>query len=224
MSNEGKSLRLLLVDDHTIVREGLRAMLSTQPAFAVVGEASSGDEAVEMVNHLNPHVVITDVRMPGMDGIELTRQIKAIRPGTAVIVLTIYESETYLLEALSAGASAYLVKDSPLMLLCHAISTAVDGGTMVRSSLLQQAAQTMLRVHGKYQGDQPDSTPIHRFTARELKLLEMISQGYANKEMASKLNLAEVTVKKHLQGIFTKLEVSDRTQAAIMAVRMGLVE
>jgi DNA-binding NarL/FixJ family response regulator len=177
-----------------------------------------------MVSHLDPHVVITDIRMPGMDGIELTRQIKAIRPGIAVIVLTIYENEMYLLEALRAGASGYLVKDSPQALLCHAISIAMDGGTMVRSGLLQQAVQTLLRVPKESQGAQPDSRPIHRFTDRELKLLEMISQGYANKEIASKLNLAEVTIKKYIQGIFVKLGASDRTHAATMAVRMGLVE
>jgi DNA-binding NarL/FixJ family response regulator len=225
VSSEGKSLRLLLVDDHPVVREGLRAMLSAHPAFAVVGEASSGEEAVEMANRLDPDVVLTDIRMPGgMDGIELTRQIKAIRPNTAVIVLTIYENEMFLLEALRAGASGYLVKDSPQMLLCHAISTAIDGGTMVRSGLLQQAIQAVFRVPRESQADQPDSTPIHRFTGRELKILEMISQGYANKEMARKLNLAEVTVKKYIQGIFVKLGASDRTHAAIMAVRMGLVE
>lgn len=224
MSADGKSLRLLLVDDHPVVREGLRAMLSAHSAFAIVGEASSGEEAVEMVTHLDPHVVLTDIRMPGMNGIELTRQIKATRPSIVVIILTIYESETYLLDALRAGASGYLVKDSPQTLLCHAIRTAVDGGTLVRSRLLQQAIQTTQRVPGNSQGHLPDSTPPHLVTDRELKMVEMIAQGYANKEIAKELNLAEVTVKKSLQGIFVKLGASDRTQAAITAVRMGLVE
>lgn len=223
MSIEEKRLRLLLVDDHPVIREGLRVILSAHPKFNVVGEGSSGEEAVELVKNMAPHVVITDIRMPGMDGIELTRQVRAINSDIAVLVLTIHESEMYLMEALRAGASGYLLKDSPQTLLYHAITTVANGGTVVRGSLLQQAIQTVFRVPRGAQGDGVDSTALHRLTERDLNILGMISQGYANKEMASKLNLAEVTVKKHLQGIFVKLGASDRTQAATMAVRMGLV-
>lgn len=224
MSNEEEILRLLLVDDHPVVREGLRVMLSVHPTFSIVGEASSGEEAVEMVKQLSPHVVLTDIRMPGMDGIELTRKIKEINAGIAVVVLTIHESEMYLMEALRAGASGYLLKDSPQMFLYHAINAAARGGIVVRGNILQQAIQTVLRTPRGAQEDRPDSTVAHRLTERDLSILGMVSQGYANKQVASNLNLAEVTVKKYLQGIFVKLGASDRTQAATMALRMGLVK
>lgn len=169
-------------------------------------------------------MVLTDIRMPGMGGLELTRKIKSINADTAVLVLTIHESEMYLMEALRAGASGYLVKDSPQMLLYHAINVAAKGGIVVRGSILQRAIQTVLRTPRETQKDRPGSSVPYRLTERDLSILGMVSQGYANKEMASKLNLAEVTVKKYLQGIFVKLGASDRTQAATMALRMGLVE
>ena len=224
MSDDEERLRLLLVDDHPVVREGLRVMLSVHQEFSIVGEASSGEEALEMVKQLVPHVVLTDIRMPGMDGIELTRQIKAIDPSIAVIVLTIHENEWYLMDALRAGASGYLVKDSPHMLLYHAINVATMGGIVVRGSILQQAIQTVFRTPRGAQVDRPDSSAPSSLTERDLNILGMISQGYANKQVANKLNLAEVTVKKYLQEIFVKLGASDRTQAATMAVRMGLVD
>jgi len=214
----------MVVDDHPVVREGLRAMLSNEQDIKVIAEASSGEEAIEKVNQLEPDVVLTDIRMPGMNGIQVTQRIKAARPSTAVIVLTMYDSEMYVVEALRAGAAGYLVKDSSRELLCHAINAVADGGTMVRSSLLRQAIQGLLQIPRQLPEGQADSVVTERFTARELDVVRLVTQGYANREIASELNLAEVTVKKHVQSIIGKLGVSDRTHAAIMAVRMGLAE
>ena len=222
--NGGNPLRVLLVDDHPVVREGLCSMLSRDHSIQVVGEASNGAEAIEMANTLGPDVVLTDIRMPGMNGIEVTRRIKAVCPGTAVIVLTMYDSEMYVVEALRAGAAGYLVKDSSRELLCHAINIVVDGGTMVRSGLLRQAIHGLFRGPRNPEEGEEESQQVEQLTARELDVLRLVSQGHANREIARELNLAEVTVKKHVQSIIGKLGVSDRTHAAIMAVRRGLVE
>lgn len=219
-----KVLRVLVVDDHPVVREGLRAMLRIDPGIEVVAEAGSGEEAIEQAARLEPDVVLTDIRMPGMSGIEVTQRVKAMRPSTAVIVLTIYDSEMYVVEALRAGAAGYLVKDSSRELLCHTINAVVDGGTMVPSGLLRQAIQGLLQRPRATAEELGDSPVAERLTPRELEVLRLVALGQANREIARRLSLAEVTVKKHVQSIIGKLGVSDRTNAAIMAVRLGLVE
>ncbi|MBI4307962.1 MAG: response regulator transcription factor [Chloroflexi bacterium] len=219
-----KPLRVLVVDDHPVVREGLIAMLSTDPGIDVVGEAGNGEEAIEKANQLDPDMVLTDIRMPGMSGIEVTRRIKAAHPGTAVIILTMYDSEMYVVEALRAGAAGYLVKDSSRELLCHAIHAVADGGTLVRSGLLRQAVQGLLHAPRRPDQGVVDAGVAGRFTPRELDVLRLVAQGHANKKIAGALNLAEVTVKKHVQTIIAKLGASDRTHAAIVAVRLGLAE
>ncbi|MBI4201419.1 MAG: response regulator transcription factor [Chloroflexi bacterium] len=217
-------LRVLMVDDHPVVRDGLRAMLSHDGGIQLVGEASDGTEALEMATRLEPDVVLMDIRMPGMSGIEVTRHLKVARPTTAIIVLTMYDSEMYVIEALRAGAAGYLVKDSSRELLCHTIRAVVDGGTMVRSGLLRQAIQGLSRMPRQSEGQPDQPLIVERFTARELDVLRLVSQGRANREIAGELHLAEVTVKKYVQSIIAKLGVSDRTLAAIAGVRLGLVE
>lgn len=219
-----RRLRVMLVDDHPVVREGLRAMLEGDPGIQVVGEAVCGEEAVEKAVQLEPDVLLTDIRMPGMSGIEVTQRIKAALPGTAVIVLTMYDSEMYVVEALRAGAAGYLVKDSSRELLCHAINAVMDGGTIVRSGLLRQAIQGLLRLPQQVEDSGAERHLTERFTPRELDVVRLVTQGRANKEIARELNLAEVTVKKHVQSIIAKLGASDRTHAAIVAVRLGLAE
>ena len=217
-------LGVLVVDDHPVVREGLRAMLDSDPGIEVIGEASSGQEGVEMAIQLAPDVVLTDIRMPGMSGIEVTQRIKAALPGTPVIVLTMYDSEMYVVEALRAGAAGYLVKDSSREFLCHAINAVMDGGTMVRSGLLRQAIQGILRIPQPDEGHGEQQGIVERFTPREMDVLRLVAQGHANREIARELSLVEVTIKKHVSSIIGKLGASDRTHAAIVAVRMGLVE
>ena len=218
-----RKVRVLLVDDHPVVREGLRGMLASDPDIQVVGEASSGQEALERAVQLEPDVVLTDIRMPGMSGIEVTRRIKMAHPGIAVIVLTMYDSRMHVVEAIGAGAAGYLVKDSSRELLNHAIRAVVDGGTMVRSDLLRLAVQGLSRGARQHQDERADFPMTERFTARELEVLELVARGWANREIARELSVAEVTVKKHVQSIMAKLGVSDRTNAALAAVRLGLV-
>jgi DNA-binding NarL/FixJ family response regulator len=214
---------VLLVDDHPVVREGIRAMLTGEPGIAVVGEASSGEEALLKASELNPNVVLTDIRMPGMGGMETTRQIKKAHPRVSVIVLTMYDSEMYLVEAIRSGASGYVTKDCSRELLCQAVRAVVEGGALVDSRLLRQAIQGLLHT-GKGMGDAVDSSLPSRLSPREQDVLRLLAQGNANKDICAELNLAEVTVKKHVQSLIGKLGVSDRTQAAILGVRLGVVQ
>ena len=219
-----KVMQVLVVDDHTVVREGLRTMLTSDPEIKVIGEAGTGEEAIDKTIQLKPDVVLTDIRMPGMSGIEITQRIKSVRPSTAVIILTVYDNETYLLEALRAGAVGYLAKDTPRELLCQAVKIVVEGGTTIRSSLLRQAIQRLLRTPRQPVEETANSGLKERFTVRELDVLRLVANGYTNREIAKTLNLAEVTVKKYVQTIIGKLGVSDRTNAAIFAVQMGVAE
>ena len=213
-----------MVDDHPVVREGIRAMLSGAPRIEAIEEAGSGEEALEKVAALGPDVVLVDMRMPGMSGIEVTKRVMASRPDTAVILLTMYDSEVYVAEALRVGAVGYLVKDSSREFLLHAIDAAVSGGTIVGSGLLHQTIHGLLREPQGLHGGQANVLDNERFTPREFEVLNLVAQGYPNKEIAKDLGLAEVTVKKYVQSIISKLGVSDRTQAAVTAVRAGLVQ
>ena len=219
----GEKITVLLVDDHTVVREGLRTMLSGEADIDVVGEASTGEEALQMVAELEPNVVLMDIRMPGMSGTEAARKVKSLRPTTAVIMVTMYDSEMYVIEAIRAGAAGYLTKDASRELLCHSVRAVMDGGTMVRSGLLRQAVEGLLE---KPTGPQakPDPTLAGRLTERERDVLRLLAQGHANKDIAAELDLAEITIKKYVQNVISKLGVSDRTHAAIVGVRLGLAE
>jgi len=221
---EHATIRVFVVDDHPVVREGLRAMLNGDPRIEVVGEAGSGEEAIQKMDQLEPDVALVDIRMPGMGGIELTQRIKAEWPNTATILLTMYDNEMYVVEALRAGAAGYLVKDSTREFLCHAIDVAVRGGTIVRSGLLHQAIHGLLRTSSLPEDGHSEFAVNERFTPREFDVLRLMAQGHPNRQIAADLNLAEVTVKKHVQSIIAKLGASDRTQAALVAVRLGLVQ
>ena len=217
------SIKVLLVDDHPVVREGLRAMLAGESGIELVGEASGGQEAVQEVASLKPDVVLMDIRMPDMSGTEATRQIKNANPTTSVIMLTMYDSEMYVVESIRAGAAGYLTKDASRELLGHAIRAVVDGGTLVRSGLLRQAIQGLLHTtDGTENG--AGASLVGRLTPRELEVLRLLAKGLGNKALSKQLNIAEVTVKKHVQNVIGKLGVSDRTHAAVLAVRLGIAE
>jgi len=215
------SIRVLLVDDHTVVREGLRSMLASDQGIAVVGEAASGEEGIEKVEELSPDVVLMDIRMPGISGIEATKEIKEKAPITSVIMLTMYDSEMYVIEAIRAGAAGYLTKDSSRELLCHAVRAVLDGGTLVRSGLLRQAMLGLVTMPRDKSSDGGESL-LDNFTPRELNVLRLLSLGHGNKAIGAELDLAEVTIKKHVQSIIGKLGVSDRIHAAVVGARLGL--
>lgn len=224
MSSARKISRILLVDDHPVVRKGLCSILSGDPRLKIVGEAVNGEDALEQVQQLKLDVVLTDILMPGMSGIEVTRRIKRVRPDLVVVLLTMYDSNAYVTEGLRAGAAGYLVKDSSPEFLCNAVIAAVNGGTIVSSNLLHRAIKGLVRGSNKRENEQGDDSIEARFTTRELDALRLVAEGYTNREIAMELSLAEITVKKHVQNIISKLGVSDRTQAAISAARLGLVQ
>lgn len=217
------AIRVLLADDHPVVLEGLRTMLSGEEGIEVVGEAAGGEEALEKVEEAAPHVVLMDIRMPGMGGLEATRHLKRKYPTIAVIVLTMYDSDSYMVEAIRAGAAGYLTKDASRELLCHAVRAVVDGGTLVRSGLLRRALQGHHRAP-EDAGDPEEATLLEQLSPRELEVFTLVVQGYGNRAIAEELHLAEVTVKKHVQSIISKLGASDRTHAAVLGVRSGMVE
>jgi DNA-binding NarL/FixJ family response regulator len=201
---------VLLVDDHLIVREGLRGMLSAEPDLSVVGEAGAGPEAVALVGVRAPDVVLMDLRMPGGDGVAATAAITAQHPGTRVVVLTTYDTDADILRAVEAGAAGYLLKDCSQAELTSAIRAAARGETVLTPSV---AARLVSRMRGP----QPES-----LSPREVEVLGLVAIGRTNAEIGRELHIAEATVKTHLLRAFTKLDVSDRT-AAVVARNRGLM-
>ncbi|HEX9266963.1 MAG TPA: response regulator transcription factor [Candidatus Limnocylindria bacterium] len=210
-------IRVLLVDDHELVRQGVASMLAKAEDLTVVGEAKTGREAIETARKELPDVVLMDVRMPDMDGLEATRRIKEERSRTAVIMVTMHDNPAYLREAVRAGAAGYLLKDVSKDDLIDAIRQVATGGAFIESQMLKGMLSEM----------KPGSaTPsaARNLTKREREILALVAEGLSNREIADKLVLSPETVKSHVAAILEKLNVSDRTQAAIYAVRNGLVE
>lgn len=209
---------VLLVDDHRVVRDGLRALLSYEEDIEVVGEASSGEEALDRVRDLRPEVVVMDLQMPGMGGLEAIRQVKEMSPSTSIVVLTVDNAELVLLEAVRAGAAGYVLKDASGELLVQSIRLLKEGGTLLPNELLVKALRGV-----SLPAPRPESVPeIEQLTPREREVLLLVAQGLGNQEIAQTLSLSRVTAKKYVHNILRKLQVSDRTQAALMAVRLGL--
>lgn len=205
------ALRLLVVDDHPVVRNGLAGMLSSQPDFVVVGEASDGREAVDAVASQRPDLVLMDLRMPGMDGLAAIRAIRERPDPPAILVLTTYDSDTDIVRAIEAGAAGYLLKDAPPSELHAAVRSAAAGGSPLSPSV---AARLVERVRD----------PSEPLTARELDALRLVARGLSNREIARDLRISEATVKTHLLHAFEKLGVGDRTSAVTRAIERGLIE
>ena len=209
-------IRVLIADDHAVVREGLRAFLALQDDVEVVGEAADGEEAVQAVVRLEPDVALVDLVMPRVDGIEAIGRIRAERPGTRVIVLTSFVDEDKMLPAVRAGAVGYLLKDVAPQELVSAIRTVHGGGTLLHPTVVEELVREVSRDGG--------AAAPNPLTAREREVLALIARGRANKAIAFELGVAEKTVKTHVSNILGKLGLTDRTQAALYAVREGLVE
>ena len=217
-------IRILIVDDHQLLREGLKALLMTDDSLEVVGEASSGEQAVELADKVQPDVVFMDMVMPGIDGVEAVRRIKGKYPNVSAIMLTAYPGEEHIASAVEAGAAGYLLKDASPELLCHAAHTVYEGGTLLGADLLRKTLAALKSAAVKLgERTMPYTTGANNLTPRETEVLGLIVDGKANKEIAAALIIAEDTVKKHVQSIIAKLGVSDRTQAAVKAVREGLL-
>jgi DNA-binding NarL/FixJ family response regulator len=213
--------RVLLVDDHPVVRDGVRvAVESGIPPVLVVGECGSGEEALEVVGQLDVDVVVMDIRLPGMSGIEATRALRAAHPRLSVILLTAFESDLFLSEGVRAGAAGFLLKGSPVELISWAIGAAVNGGSLVPTEFLFEAFARLPK-----EDEQAVVTPgLPSLSSRELEVVVLLTQGYANKAIADRLGLAESTIKKYVQSVVGKLNARDRTHAATLALRLGIVE
>ncbi len=212
------AIRLLLVDDHQLFREGLRRILELEPDITVVGEASNGLEAMTSVSRAKPDVVLMDINMPGLGGVEATRQIKAEWPHLAILVLTIHDDSEYLFEVLRAGAAGYLLKDVEPSRLLEAIRTVARGGSVVTPALTGRLIVEFSRL------SKPQSDAEQLLSTREQEVLCLMAEGLGNKDIAQKLYISEKTVKNHVSSILRKLNVSDRTQAVVQGVKLKLVK
>ncbi|GBC87120.1 Transcriptional regulatory protein DegU [bacterium HR12] len=210
------SIRVLIVDDHPVTREGLHAALDLAEDVVVVGEAESGEDAVEKASELSPDIVFMDVRMPGMSGIEATRAIREASPGTRVILFTVDESRASIAEAIQAGVSGYLLKDADADELVNAARLALEGKAVIHPALTRAFIEEVQLAEKR--SDQP---PLSR---REKEILQKVAYGATTKEVARDLGISPHTVKTHLERIFEKLGANDRAQAVAIAIRSGLVE
>ena len=209
-------IRVLIADDHAVVREGLRSFLGVQDDIEVVAEASDGEEAVRKVQASTPDVVVMDLVMPRLDGVEAIAQIRATNPDVKIIVLTSFADDDKMLAAVRAGATGYLLKDAKPQELGDAIRVANRGEALVHPAV---AARLMREVAAK-----DTAAPSHSLTARELEVLRLLARGLPNKQIARELEIAEKTVKTHVSNILQKLELHDRTQAVVYALREGIVD
>jgi DNA-binding NarL/FixJ family response regulator len=217
--------QLILADDHHLLRKGFRGLLTDEQNLEVVGEASNGYEALELCRTLQPDLVLMDVRMPEMDGLQATRAIKREHPGIAILMVTMYENPDYLLEALDAGAAGYVLKDAPADRLIDAIHRTLNGESPLNQEL---AAQLLRRLAEERKQDVPERRkprkPLREpLTPREEEVLQHLASGQTNKEIAQTLVISRGTAKVHVERIIRKLGVSDRTQAAVRAIELGLV-
>jgi len=215
-------IKVLIADDHRIVREGLMAILKTKENIEVVGEAQDGQEAIQKVRTLEPDVILMDVSMPRMGGVEATRQIKREFPHIGIIALTMYDEQQYIFDLVRAGATGYLLKDTESSQIVEAIRAIYRGESLIHPSVASKIlAEFSLLAQKK--GKKP-SWEDHDLTEREVTVLRLVADGKTNKEIANNLNLSEKTVKNHVRNIFHKLQVYDRTQAAILGIRKGIID
>ncbi len=210
-------ITIIVADDHAVVRKGTRQILEQEADFKVVGEAANGEEAVKLVTELIPDVAILDIAMPVMDGIEVTRCIKTINPGTAVLILTNYDNDEYVFGLLEAGAAGYLLKDVDGKAIVDAIR-AINRGEAVLHPVIAR------KVMNRFIHDQKvKNEPVKLIADREMEVLKLASKSLSNQEIANKMGLSLHTVEAHMRHIFTKLKVGSRTEAILLAIRQGWI-
>jgi len=210
-------MKVIICDDQAIVRDGLAMLLNLEKDIEVVGQAQDGAEAVEQAGQQQPDLVLMDLKMPGMNGIEATRQIRARYPAIKVLVLTTYDDDEWVFDAIRAGAAGYLLKDTPREAVIQAVRGTVAGKSFVDPAV---AGKLLGQVAG--QQTQPATLITDKLTEREVDVLRLLARGFTNADIAARLHLSEGTVRNHISAILAKLEVSDRTQAAVIAIQHGL--
>jgi DNA-binding NarL/FixJ family response regulator len=227
MQGEISPVRIIIADDHILVREGIQAMLESEPDLEVIGEAADGREALELCRELCPDLVLMDVRMPVMDGLEATREIKRECPETSVLMVTTYESSDYLFEAIKAGAAGYVLKNVSKPQLSNALRRVLSGESPLNQELAMEMLQRFIaeeKPRTKQTSEEPPGKLLDEaLTGREVEVLQLLASGLTNQEIGRKLVISAGTVKHHVRHIVSKLGVSDRTQAAVRAVELGLL-
>jgi len=217
LTAETRPVRVLIADDQTLFRSGLARLLNDDPRVEVVGEAVDGEDAARQAALLRPDVVLMDIKMPNSDGVQATQRIMAENPTAKVLILTTFDTDSYVLQALKAGASGYVLKDSRVESIVSSIIAVVAGERVMSSSIANMVLDLLAGAsNGKefYDG----------LTARELEILKLLAAGIANKQIAFRLKISEKTVRNHVSNMYEKLNIADRAQAALYAVRKGLVE
>ena len=209
-------IRVIITDDHPVVREGLSAMLSREKDIEVVAEAANGNEAIVKARDLKPDIVLMDLRMPEVDGVEAMRRIRTENPDIKFIVLTTYDNDEYIFQGIEAGARAYLLKDSPREEMFKAIRVVSEGGSLIEPAVAGKVLDRFAALSRQVQI--PEA-----LSEREVEILKLIAQGTSNKIIATSLNIGESTVKTHIQSIFNKLGVNDRTEAVTEAIKKGII-
>lgn len=213
-----RPIRLLIADDHTMVRQGLSQICEAEPDMQVVGQAADGQEACRLARLAQPDVVVMDINMPVLDGVQATRHITNSSPGVGVIILTMYRQDQYVFEAIKAGARAYLLKDADSDELLLAIRTVAAGGALLDPAI----ALKMIEEFRRLQSESVGADGVTLLTERELDILRLVAQGLDNNEISERLGLSDKTVRNRLTVVFEKLHVNNRTQAALYALRRGL--
>jgi DNA-binding NarL/FixJ family response regulator len=215
-------IRVLIADDQTLVRDGFRMILDAQEDIEVVGEAADGLEAVAKARQLRPEVVLMDVRMPGRDGLEATRELLLELPETHVLILTTFDLNEYVYEAMKAGASGFLLKDVPRSQLIEGVRTVAAGDALLAPAITRQLIEQFVRCPPASVRSLP--AKLDELTPRELEVLKLVVRGRSNAEIASELYVSEATVKTHVAHALTKLDLRDRVQAVVFAYESGLIE
>lgn len=224
-------ITLMLVDDHDVVRTGLRSFLETQPGMRVVAEARNGEEALQQATQWHPQIVLMDITMPGMDGLEATRRLKALSPECLVLALTVHEDKQYFMEMLAAGASGYLTKQAAADELVSAIRAVAGGNVYLQPALARWLLEDYQRL-ARQVGIQPrlpngeldeSVVGLDALSARERQVLELVAQGLSNHEIGERLNLSHKTIARHRERIMAKLKMHSRTELVKFALRTGLI-
>jgi len=215
------AIRVLIVDDQALVRAGFRMILEAQPDIEVVGEAENGLAAIEAARGLRPDVVLMDIRMPGLDGIEATRRLTAMGLDGHVVILTTYDLDEYVFDALAAGATGFLLKHVPPEELVHGVRIAAGGESLLAPSVTRRLIEEFARQRSPVQAS---SKAMDSLTDREREVLKLLARGLSNLEIASELHVGEATVKTHVAHVLDKLELRDRVQAVILAYEVGLIK